>query len=343
MKTLKLTSWNVAHLNDLLVANPTSDQTKRLSGVIREITLLDPDILCLIEGPQGEAKIDAFTQELLPAYQAVKATNGQYGITGDQWIWFLVKKALPYPAELLPVLTWQQFTGGTTWKVNFWGVTQTTTHKHFRQPQVMQMIIEGQKVEFMGVHFKSKFVNQGQSLWKNPAKRQEYINKALEARIKMATEATNVRAYIDKKFEQLEKPAIFVMGDFNDGPGKELFERRYLFFDLISNVEGDIFSANRSLNHALFDYPDGLRWSVMFKDFTDQESDNDPAPQTKRILLDHIMFTQALVNQNLTALTVAPHAGLIEHEVHDFVNASLNSKQKTSDHRPVSVLISVAS
>lgn len=342
MKTLKLTSWNVAHLNDLLVSTPTADQSKRLASIVREVQMINPDVLCLIEGPQGEAKVDAFTESLLPDYRAVKASDGQYGITGDQWIWFLVKKSLPYPTELLPVQTWQEFSGGPSWKVNFWGVQQSSAHRHYRQPQVMRMFVANQTVEFVGVHFKSKFVNHGESLWKNPDKRPEYISKALEARVKMATEATNVRAYIDKKFEQLEKPAIFVMGDFNDGPGKELFERRYLFFDLISNVEGGIFSANRSLNHALFDYPDSLRWSVMFKDFTDQETTQDPAPQTKRILLDHILFTQALVNQNLPTLTVPPHAGLIEHEVHDFVNASLNSRQKTSDHRPVSVLISVS-
>lgn len=49
-------------------------------------------------------------------------------------------------------------------------------------------------------------------------------------------------------------PAIFVMGDLNDGPGKEPFEERYLYFDLISNVQGDVFWARRFLNHALFDF-----------------------------------------------------------------------------------------
>jgi len=74
------------------------------------------------------------------------------------------------------------------------------------------------------------------------------VREALKARIKLATEATNVRAYVDAKFGQVANPAIFVMGDLNDGPGEEYFEEQFLFFDLVSNVQVDIFSASRFLN-----------------------------------------------------------------------------------------------
>lgn len=341
MKTLKLTGWNIEHLDRLTDPNLSANQIKKRTAIIKEIEKIAPDILCITEGPAGEQNMQAFVDAFLPDFKLVKAPNNDYKILGTQWIWFLVKRTLPYACELLPPTTWYDYTGGKTWKVNFWGKFESVPHYHYRQPQVLQMMIEGQKVEFIGVHLKSKFVNNGESMWNKPDQRNQYIEEALEARVKMATEATNVRAYIDKKFEQLEKPAIFVLGDFNDGPGKEYFESRYLFFDLISNVQGDIFSANRFLNHALFDFADNLRWSVIFKDFTDRENPTDPAPQTKRILLDHILFTQPLVNWNLPKLTVEPHAGMVEHEIHDFVNSTLNSSQKTSDHRPVSIKITV--
>jgi len=32
-------------------------------------------------------------------------------------------------------------------------------------------------------------------------------------------------------------------------------------------------------------------------------------------------------------------AGLVEHEIHDLINAPLNKKEKTSDHKPVSVRV----
>jgi hypothetical protein len=152
---------------------------------------------------------------------------------------------------------------------------------------------QGLQVEFIGLHLRSKFVNQGERMWRAGGEdQQRFIREVLTARIKMTTEGTNVRAYIDAKFLQTRNPAIFVLGDFNDGPGKEYFEERYLFFDLVSNLQGDVLFASRFLNHPLFDYPDELRWSVQFDDFVDPNRD----PQ---ILLDHILFTQPLVDGSL--------------------------------------------
>jgi endonuclease/exonuclease/phosphatase family metal-dependent hydrolase len=147
----------------------------------------------------------------------------------------------------------------------------------------------------------------------------------------MASETINVRAYIDSKYGENPNanPAVFVMGDLNDGPGKEYLEEHFLFFDLVSNLQGDVFWARRFLNHALFDFPGDLRWSVRFKDFVQPERD-------PHILLDHILFTQGLVNGSLP-WKIEPRAGKVEHEVHDVINATLRVDAKTSDHKPVSV------
>ncbi|MBN1184986.1 MAG: hypothetical protein JXB49_22060 [Bacteroidales bacterium] len=334
MKKLKITSWNIEHL-DRLVTTTSTSLLKRKQGIQLEIERLNSDIICLLEGPNGETKIETVAREVFnDQYLPVKASNGQYKQNGTQWIWFLVRQELIGQCSLLPVDTWSEFTGGISWNVNYWGNFDTEMHKHYRHPQVLIFEFEGNRIEFIGLHLKSKFVNQGESMWgAGSSKRQEFIKEALKARIKMTTEATNVRKYIDRKFEQLRDPAIFVLGDFNDGPGKEFFENQYLFFDLISNIQGNIFEAHKFLNHALFDFPDALRWSVFFKDFI--EPQRDP-----RILLDHIMFTQPLTNWNLN-VCVEPKSGFIEHEVHDEINASLTSTQKTSDHKPISVVLSV--
>jgi hypothetical protein len=101
-----------------------------------------------------------------------------------------------------------------------------------------------------------------------------------------------------------------------------------LFHDLISNLQGDIFFAERFLNHALFDFPDHLRWTVQFDDLIDPD-------RPREILLDHIMFTQALSGNGRGPLRVPPKGGLVEHEIHERI-ASL-FPGRLSDHRPVSV------
>lgn len=332
MGTIKVTSWNVEHMERLAQPDLSSTAQRRRDAVVREIREISPDILCLLEGPRGEAAIDLVATQLLgDEWVAVKAEDGDYGIQGSQWIWFLVRASLAQRCSLLPIATWDAFAGGG-WPCHFWGEFQERKHSHYRHPQVLVLDWDGFRVEFVGLHLKSKFVNQGERLWNaGGADREQFIRAALTARIKMTTEASNVRAYIDAKFEQVPEPAIFVMGDLNDGPGKEYFEDRFLFFDLISNIQGDIFSASRFLNHALFDFPDHLRWSVLFEDFVDPGRD-------PHILLDHILFTQGLVNGSLP-WRIDAHAGSVEHEIHDLINAALPAAARTSDHKPVSVTV----
>ncbi len=350
MGALKITSWNIEWLNRVLgnaqnQAQPTAqaDAQAKLANIAREISEIAPDVLCVIEGPNSEAKIDRFAQHHLGgAYVAVKAPNNDYRQRGQQWIWFLVRQALAQQtnATLLPLSVWETYTTdedrehtGKTWPVHFWGGMEKKRHRHYRHPQVLVLDWHGQRIEMIGLHLKSKFVKIGR--WNGTAaQKQAFTEEAIKARIKLATEAANVRDYIKARFRQEENPCIFVMGDLNDGPGKELFERQFLFFDLIANIQGDVFFARRFVNHALFDYSDQLRWSVFFKDKVDPKRD-------PHILLDHILFTQALVRQQ-HKLWVEPHAGLVEHEIHDRINAQLSTKHHTSDHKPLSCLVTTA-
>ncbi|WP_303810993.1 hypothetical protein, partial [Sandarakinorhabdus limnophila] len=90
-------------------------------------------------------------------------------------------------------------------------------------------------------------------------------------------------------------------------------ERKHLYFDLIGNLQGSIFEAERFLNHPLFDYGtpvtgsgEGLRWSYKL-------SGKDPVDPTRdpHLLIDHIMFTQRLVAKD-TLPSIRGRAGLVE-------------------------------
>ena len=148
-------------------------------------------------------------------------------LTGNQWIWFLVKDQVFQNASqsfLQNPLIWNQFVGHTTWPVNFWGDMSTRNHRHWRHPQVLVLEFEGIRTEFIGVHLKSK-INRRPPFDANGDLRQNYVEDAIKARIKLATEAENVRNYINARVRQESAPRIFVLGDANDGPGKRFFER----------------------------------------------------------------------------------------------------------------------
>ncbi len=92
MGTVKVTSWNVAHLDRLVKDELSEFERRRRDAVVREIRELSPDVLCILEGPKGEEAIDRVSNELLGGeWVAVKAEDSQYKILGTQWIWFLVR------------------------------------------------------------------------------------------------------------------------------------------------------------------------------------------------------------------------------------------------------------
>ncbi len=341
---LKITTWNVEHASKLIDSHPSANVLDRRSRVRQTIEAIDPDIFCMVEGPPGEQKISDFcTQVLDDQWQPIlldgaTATLGQrdddYETKGAQWIWFLVRQSLAARARLQAPAAWQAFVDRQSWPVNYWGVEETARHGHYRHPQVMIYDIGGgHELEVIGVHLKSK-INRKQiqhdALGNLVG---DYVDEALEARIKLATEARDVRAYVNAKFDQLPAPGLLVLGDCNDGPGHDFFERQYLFFDLIGNLQGEILVAERFFNHALFDFAAHLRWTARFRD----EVDGIPASQNP-LLLDHILISQPLCRGQLP-LIANEHAGQVEHEDYERVNAGSNSKTRSSDHRPVTLTL----
>jgi hypothetical protein len=338
---LKFTTWNIEHLEKLISPNPTSAIIERRQRIKETIESINPDILCVEEGPQGEKGVTDFSAQVLgnlwvPVLlrhqgEALGFRDKEYDIRGTQWIWFLVKPALLQNCRLQSPSVWQAFTGEQTWTVHFWGKEEPTEHFHWRHPQVLIYDLGDEKeIEIIGVHLKSKINQEAIIRNENGNLSGEFLNEALKARVKLATEAHNVRQYIASKFEQVPNPGILVMGDCNDGPGKDFFEDQYLFFDLISNLQGDVMIAERFFNHALFDFTGHLRWTAKYEDKILK------LPASKNpLLLDHILISQPLCRNQLP-LVANEHAGKVEHEEFERCNAGAKSNTKTSDHRPVS-------
>ena len=376
---MKLTTWNAEWLDSHwgVVSGkytpgqnlfphpaPQLDEARRKIDAVKALMArIDPDILFLCEAPQGEPEMQAFTDGEMPDYELITRPAGaDYLIEGRQWLWFLMKTPLANLSapELLDIAVWRSFAASAspsiredgTWSVaiprlrDFGNITDVPVstradHDYHRHPQTLRFSFGGARHEIIGAHLKSKFVGS------NPRRRRpdesfedyaqlisvkRFLAKAHGARVKLSSEAANIRAYIDQRFSQEADPSIFVVGDLNDGPGKELLEREYLLHDLLSNLQGEVFFARRFLNHALFDQPQALRWTARFDDRLDPARD-------PHILLDHILFTQALTSAGTSPLRVRTDAGRVEHLAFEEVE-SLFGAGSLSDHRPVSVLLS---
>jgi len=81
--TVKITSWNVAHLDRLIKDELSEFERRRRDAGVREVRELSPDVLCILEGPKGEEGIDQVSNVLLGGeWVAVKAADSQYKILG---------------------------------------------------------------------------------------------------------------------------------------------------------------------------------------------------------------------------------------------------------------------
>ena len=364
MDHFKLTSWNIEHADKLVTALASPDATtrsragQRADSIAEEIAAIDPDILLIIEGPKGEARATDFLHRVAPGYRLVLRGGAapDYGTQGTQWLWFALRAGLPVAAQLLHLDRWHDLTDAASdgdhrngrWGVSFpildKGATELRfsvpeVHTHYRHPQVLQLTIGGALVEIIGCHLKSKIntipVPPGADAPDFFDRHPALVADVIKSRTKLTTECVDVRHYIEGRFLSDPDAAIIVAGDLNDGPGKERVERRFLYHDLVSNLQGDIFFARRFLNHALFDFDEGARWTY------DLGRDRLDPGRSPRILLDHILFTQALTGADrpgAAAWRARSKGGKVEHDVHHRVASARPKYAAPSDHRPVSMV-----
>ncbi|MHC5652669.1 endonuclease/exonuclease/phosphatase family protein [Stappia sp.] len=368
MQSFKFTTWNIEHADKLIDDLADADPSKRAKAEARreaitaEIAAIDPDILLICEGPNGEARAEDFFGAVAPGHAVVTRGGGErgdYGMqgtdatTGRQWIWFLIRKGVDISGELLHLDRWQALVAansggehaGGRWDVSYPRFAGDTlsydidrNHSHWRHPQVLLATVGGHRLEIVGAHLKSKFTRvRGTGDPTDPhyfADNPKLVAELVKARTKITTECADVRHYIDARFEAETGVPIIVAGDLNDGPGKERIERRFLYHDLISTLQGEIFFARRFLNHALFDAVEEERWSVFFRDALDPGRD-------PRILLDHILFSQSFTGNRQVpsfAYRAREGGGCVEHEIHHAVTGTRPAYAMTSDHKPVSMI-----
>ena len=188
MTALKITSWNIEHMSRLFEtggsAAAEARRARRRAAVADQVRELDADVLCVLEGPASAASMHAFCdQDLGGDWSVIEAADGNYGTRGSQWIWFLVRRPLADAASLLPIDTYKEF-AGASWTVHYWGRFEEVSHRHYRHPQTLVLDWLGERIEFIGLHLKSKFVRSGRSDWAaGGERRQNFVRDAIKARI----------------------------------------------------------------------------------------------------------------------------------------------------------------
>jgi endonuclease/exonuclease/phosphatase family metal-dependent hydrolase len=341
MPTVTICSANCEWMNDWFTADAdpvafkptftrdghtsnTAQTATRTAGLIRAI---DPDILAIEEGPSRPAELALFVHDYLsdngqPLYESFLSDSG-----AQQRVGLLYKPGSVDSAQLAAHDDIANLID--PWQADVDGDAVVDEYHFTRTPLVVDLTIGGQVLQIIAMHTKSNFINNGESLWKDPATHQSYIVAALQNRRRISTEGMRVRTYLDARLNEDVSSRIIVLGDLNDGPGLDYFEELYLSHNVTDIMIGSAFQPEWLFTHAQHDVPDDQRYTAVFDDYVTEEKD-------KHVLLDHILLSPGLRHVPLKKVT---KSGRVRHDEYDaqVVNNGANREDRPSDHRPVSV------
>ena len=331
---MRILNWNIEWMNKwfsgnaqphwgskALSANDAKSAAQKAANVINAI---DPDLICLQEGPSAQEEMTLFLTDFLsddagiPRYTALIGKDGAsqklYGLRKlDGIVTHMDYATDPDTLEL-----------GEAWDADVDGDLNLAAYDFTRQPLVLDVDGNGiQPFKIVNLHTKSKYVHGGQTAFNNPAQRQEFIASAIKARRRISAEGYRLRRYLDKLLQADNSARIVVTGDFNDGPGHDFFERTYLTHNVADIVLGSTFYPRLIFNHPIIErVPVPMLFTSRFDDFIDNVQD-------RPLLLDHFLVSPALVPEVEDARIAHP-----EYDA-EVSNGGTTRSSRPSDHRPI--------
>ena len=322
-------AWKPTFVRDEVV-NDTAATATRLASLIRTT---DADVIALVEAPSRPAELALFVSDYLstagqPDYEFIIGDSGAAQKLAVLWKRNIVAGARALDADIPDLLE--------DWDADVDGNGVPDLYRFTRTPLVARLDLGGRPLELIVAHLKSNFINQGRQLWEDPATRLGFVLAALKNRRRIANEAMRIRTYLDRRLAAEPHAAICVLGDLNDGPGRDYFEEKFLAHNVIDLIVGSPWKPERVFRHAQADVPLDRRFSAVFDDYVTDEKD-------KELLLDHIMCAPGLSRRG-APLRRATGSGTIEHTAwaQHVTNGGERRDHRATDHRPVSVVLATA-
>lgn len=340
---MRVVDWNIEHMNSWFVPNsdPTSpalrssfpgggfggghidDVPALAQRAANVLSALDPDVICIQEGA-GENEVALFLNQFLPI-----PGGGTWtvlgGAGGAQKLIVAARTDRDVASAVVADDTGMTVQLDADYPADTDGDAVLETDTSFaRVPLVVDLVAHGNDVRLINCHFKSKFVRDGENLFNGTqAERLEFIRAALVNRRRISAEAFRIRSYLDELFDANSDRLVLLVGDLNDGPGFDFFERQYLTHSVVDLTFGSVLMPDGRLTHPLIQAGQPRPASAFFDDFVE-------GIQNKPLLLDHIGMSPELS----TWLGSARIANA-EFDAEVQLGAQHERERLPSDHRPV--------
>lgn len=303
--------------------------------IAKSIKAVNPDVLFVEEGPPLLQQMQLFVSTFLDDAYAVHRSN-----RADQAIHALVRKDLA--SAFQPWLPTGRSAAQLWRNVPYypWGkiaAVDRKNHSLARHPLMLRaQLAPGQDLILVGVHTKSKFSKlKTRKQWDERASKPAPVLDALSSRQKLSAEVARLRDVLTSIVAHgPEQASVVVVGDFNDGPFKDLMEQEFLVKGILDELVGSFLDPNTYFKHAM---EPALLAAASTTEFADPLQGGAIVYE----LIDHILVSPAIWS-GLGAYRVQSGSCVVEESAWQLgvVGKSGASRaNRPSDHKPVSVVI----
>jgi len=336
MATFKLTTWNIEWMNkwfetDRAVYKSSASVKETMGRVSEVIKALESDIIGIQEGPKHKKQMAKFCRDFLDnaydIYHIYSGTQNNYALVRKGFEVGVKQyskdhKIYEYLAKGVQFFTWGE-------------VKKKSAKKIPRKPVVLSLTPPGsdETVELMVFHTKSKISDlRSKKQWEN--KELVPIVDALESRQQLSGELVAIRNYLTHAILSTRTKGCILVGDLNEGPNRDIFEREFLITNIVDELRGGFHREEALMHHALTSEwldPDRAKaYTAEFRDATQ-------GGKKTKVMLDHIMVSTAIKGRG-APIKLVKGSGRIEHKIYEanVKNSGNKKNERPSDHRPVS-------
>lgn len=315
--------------------SPISDVHGLCQRIAAGIQAIDADVLFVEEGPPLEEQMALFVKTFLDDEYVVHRSN-----RADQAVHALVRKSLAQKVKpwLPPGSTVAKLWRNVPYYP--WGAiapADRKSHSLARYPLILRAkLAAGQDLILGGVHTKSKFsLLKTKKQWDERASNPEPVLDALGSRQKLSAEVARLREVLSSIVAVgPEQASAVVVGDFNDGPFKDLMENEFLIKSILDELVGSFLDPNTYFKHAMDP-------AVLSSASTTRFPDPLQGGQVVGELIDHVLVSPAIWS-GLGAYGLKAGSCQVEEAAWQMGvvgNPESSRDSRPSDHKPVSVVL----
>lgn len=335
---LKIAVYNVEWMTrlfdgdgNLKLDNESLERAQQLATVVKA---MDADIIGIVEGPDttvSGTKSAAMQLELWarhfdldPSYRALQG----FPSSGRQELCALYKSSIVELSHR-PTLDKRKHPFNEPFIADTNEALVKESYEHYRPPfevSVKSVADNAEVARFIVAHSKSKGIFDRVDF-----ARFEQLSE--RNRKKLIAECLSIRERCDQWLEDKPERPVFVMGDINDGFGKDYYEQRFSR-SAVEILLGDVWYPDKILRSVIPEKPrlGKYGWTPATSRYTDTLTGD-----TLNVLIDHILVSRHVKVLDMTVWN--PYLDQKPEHKQDKVNSMKAILKGASDHYPVSATI----